>query len=91
MSEASEVFGVDWNTKIPPGAHIRNSCNVEYYNVSGEIVAKAVRGEVGAPWHFGVMIAGKYVQIGELYRHAPEHLVRRLIPDIVESMGVWKE
>lgn len=60
-----------------------NSCTVEYENDFGEVVAKAVRADTNSAWHFGTLIDGKMVNLGELYPHGPEVTQRKLVLAII--------
>ena len=60
-----------------------NSCQIEYENDFGEIVVKASRADTNSAWHFGALIDGKMVNLGELYPHGPEVLRRKLILAII--------
>lgn len=67
--------------------HIRGKLLVEkVIEETGEVIAKAVRGNAESSWFVGVLVDGKMVNVMEVYPHITEIKQRKLILDLMERL-----
>lgn len=66
---------------------IRNSRLIEKINTeTGEVVAKALRGDTESAWYVGALIDGRMIIILQVFPHITEVKQRKLVLDLLDRL-----